>query len=629
MKKINSNSVWKAAGGFIGLIALFACLVAVNIILDSFNLRKDFTADKLYSLSDGSKSMLNDIDEKVTLKLFFNGSNPRVPVSLKTYAQQVEDLLYEYRMTNPRRISIEKYDPKPDSDTEEWAQKYGIVGQPIEMFGPPLYFGLVAVAGAREQVIPFLDPRAEELLEYNISRLIYKATHPQRSTIGILSSLSVLGSTSPFAPAQQPQQTWLAFQNLQQDYDIIPVSTDTDNIDIGIDTLVIVHPKDLPDITMYAIDQFLMRGGKIIAFLDPVSTADLEANPPQQYRVPKAASNLKPLLAAWGIEYDQTQVLADMNAASRIRSGDGQIEDSPVWLSLRKENIAKDDLLTARLDSIMLPFSGTFVDNTSDDLTVTPLLTSSSNAGLIHFMNAQFGAGAINRDFKPAGIPLNIAMRITGTFPTAFPDGRPESADAGSDKKEEKPDETKDTGLKTGSSAVILIGDSDMIYDRFCVQEMNFFGARAFQPLNDNINFFQNAVEQMSGSTDLIAIRSRGKFDRPFERVRALEQKAQNEWREKEQDLTMKLTDTQQKLNQLQAQKESDQRYILSNEQKKALESFKNEEIRIKQELRNVKKNLRKDIDQLGMQLKFINIALMPLLVCVMGVAFAMYRRFK
>ncbi len=632
MKKTYSKSILKTTGGLIGLAVMFVILAAINIILGNVKLRKDITEDKLYSLSDGTKTILANLDQNVTLKLFFNSSNPRVPVSLKNYARQVEDLLHEYKMANPRRISIEKYDPKPDSDAEEWAQKYGLNGQPMEMFGPPLYFGVVASAGAQEQVIPALDPRTEELLEYNITHLIYKTIHPEKPAIGVISALQVLNDTSPMGMMKQQGSTkpsWLAFQQLQQDYDVINVPADAKAIDPAITALIIVHPKEFSDTTMYAIDQFLMRGGKIMAFLDPISVVDLETTPPQPYRVPKASSNMEKMLKAWGVDYNPTQVLADMNAVSRIQTGNGQIEDSPVWMSLRQANMSKDDLLTAKLDSVMMPFAGTFAcNNLSKDLTATPLITSSQNAGLVHFMNAQYGSEAIHRNFQAEGKALNIAVRITGTFKTAFPEGAPKEEAKSEENKNEQPP-AGIAPLKEGKSAVILAGDSDMIYDRFCVQELNFFGTKAYQPLNDNINFFFNAVEQITGSTDLIAIRSRGKFERPFDRVIQLEQKAQSEWREKEKTLTEKLAATQQQLNQMQTQKGSDQRFILSQEQKQAIDSFRNEEVRIKEELKDVRKNLRKDIEQLGVWVKFINIALMPILVSMAGITFGIYRKIK
>ncbi len=631
---MNKDAFWKASGGLVGLVALLVMIVAANIIISNIRVRIDLTGEKLYTLSDGSRNIVKKLDSEVTLKLFFSSSAPEVPIFLKNYAKKVEDLLHEYRMVAGGKISIEKYDPTPDSDAEEWAQRYGIQGQQTAMFGPPIYFGLVASCGKTEAMIPNIDPRMEELLEYNITRLIYRAVHPEKPTVGVIGSLPVLGAgQQQFMFPQQPrQQAWQTFQQLKEDFNITQVMPDTDSIDNKLSALIIVHPKELSDKTLYAIDQFILHGGRVLVFVDPFCVAEMESTPVQQFRRPETSSNMEKLFSAWGVTFTQDKVMADMGSASRIRGQNNQIEESPFWLTLRDRNISRKDILTTQLNTMMMPFAGTFKVNASSNLTVTPLITSTDAAGLMESIMVQMGPANVSRGFKKEPLPLNLAVRLTGKFTTAFPDGKPKEQTEDKDgKKTDKPEEkeTSPSSIKEGNSTVILVGDVDLLYDRFCIEQGEFFGFKTMQPINDNLSFFANAVEQISGSSDLIGIRSRGRFNRPFDKVLALEQKARTEWQSHEENLLAKLRQTQQQLEAMQSGKDKSQRSILSAEQKRAIAQFREEEMRIKNELKTVRKNLRRDIENLGMHVKTVNIALMPFIVVIAGVSYGIYRRKK
>jgi len=626
--KPRSDVLMKLSGGIIGLVVLLVIMVAANVIIGSVRLRTDLTEEGLYTLSDGTRNLLKKLDRNVTLKLFFSGSSKDTPVYLKNYARQVEDLLHEYRMAG-KNITIEKHDPKPDSDAEEWAQRYGISGQSIGMFGPPVYFGLVADSGGTEGVIPALDPRQEQLLEYNITRLIYRVANPEKPVIGVLSSLPVMGSQQPpFAMPGQPrppqQPAWIALQELRADFEVREIPTSAETIEGDVDALVVIHPKNFSDKLLYAIDQYVLGGGKALVCLDPFSTIDMQNNmQPQQFSMPNASSEFGKLLGAWGVGFDPSKVLADSRAVSRLRGQGNRVEESLVFLSLGTQNINKDEILTSQLDSLMMPFAGTFEDTTDEGLTMTPLVESSSTACLVGAMSARFGGQAVRSEFKPGGTQMNLAVRLTGTFKTAFPDGAPKDDGEGDEEEKEEVAE----GRKEGESTVLLVGDTDLVYDRYCVQEMNFFGMKAHQPLNDNLNFFANMVEQISGSSDLIGIRSRGKFSRPFTRVDQLEQDARSQWQAKEDELVKKLQDTQQQLNKMQSEKQGNQKYILSPKQKEAIANFRKEEASVKRELKDVRKNLRRGIERLGVKVKVINIALMPVLISLVGVCYGLYRR--
>ena len=631
MNQKRTSSFLKASGGLAGLGLLLVIIVAANIILGNVRLRVDLTDEKLYTLSDGTRSILKQLDEPVTLKLFYSKSYAGVPIALKNYAKQVEDLLKEYKLAGKGQVIIEMHDPKPDSDAEDAARRYGVAAQQVEMFGPSVYIGLAAVAGETEGVIPALDPRNEGLLEYHITRLIYRVVNPQKPVVGVMSSLPVLGTQAPpsfgFPPQGAQQPSWLAFREIEDDYELRQVETTAEEIPPDIRALIVVHPKDLGESALYAIDQFVLRGGHLLAFVDPFSASELESAPPQQpFAPPSNASSLDPLFRAWGVQFDVGQMLADMKAVSRLAGQGNQVEESPVFLTLRADHISKEDTLTSQLGSLMLPLSGAFEDRTADDLVYTSLIRSSDMAGLVNVQMARFGSQAITRDFKPSATPLDLAVRLNGVFNTAYPNGKPMTP-AG--EGEEGAATPGGESLQTGESVVILVGDSDLIFDRFCVRELNFFGAKAFQPLNDNVNFFANAIEQMAGSSDMIGIRSRGEFARPFDMVLKLEEEARQDWQEQEKRLTEKLQETRRQLSQLQSEKDNEQQLFLNREQEAAIKRFRDEEIRVGKELKIVRKNLRHRIERLGLQVKLANIVLMPLLVAIGGVTYGLRRKGK
>lgn len=617
----NKNSVFsKISGGIAGLLLLLVIIGAVNLIISNLRLRVDLTGEKLYTLSKGSKEILSKLEHDLTLKFYFSSSSAEMPMALKTYANQVQDLLKEYEIAGKGRVTLEAYDAKPDSDAEEWAQRYGIEPQQTSMLGQPVYFGLVAVSGDTEEVIPGFSPRTEATLEYDITRLITRAAWPEKPTLGVMSSLSVLG-TPPNPMMMQrgmPQDPgWMAFQDLRKDYNVEEVPIESDAIDPGIKALIVIHPKGLSDKTLFAIDQFVMRGGRLIACVDPFSVADFESSGGQNPMMAQMGgggqpgpSTLGKLFDTWGLGFDTSKVVADLSAATKLGGGNGQVEDNPAFLSLTEKNLAKDDLLTAQLTQVMLPFAGAFEDHTAAELTFTPIITSSSdNACLVDQMNVQFGMSAMRPQLKPDNMQRIMAVRLQGKFNSAFPDGKIDS-------------ETNAVAnvLQSGNSTVMVFGDADFLSDRFCVQLINSLFGRVAQPINNNLTLFANTVEQFAGREELIGVRSRGHFNRPFTKVDELEAKAMKQWQAEEERLQTALQETQQRLQALQQQKSGNQRMILSPEQQKEMELFRKQQADTRVQLKNVRKNLNREIETLGRTVKVVNIGLIPLLVIAFGI---------
>ncbi len=628
MSETKTKNFSRIGTGAAGLAVLLVIIGAVNLIVANMRIRLDLTGEKLYTLSKGSRQVLGGLENDVTLKFYFSSSSPEMPMALKTYANQVRDLLKEYELAGKGRVTLEAYDPKPDSDSEEWAQRYGIEPQQTNPFGQPVYFGLVAVGGDTEQAIPGFNPRTEATLEYDITRLITRVAWPEKPVVGVMSSLSVLGQPQNPMMMQQrrqpPDEGWTAFRELRKDYTVREVNIDSEEIDADIKTLVVIHPKDLSDKALFAIDQFVLRGGRLIACVDPFSVADFEANQQQQNPMmmqmgggAAGPSTLGKLFDNWGVTFDTTKVVADLSCATKLNSGNGRVEDNPAFLSLSKANMAQDDLLTSQLSSIMMPFAGALSDNTAKEITFTPLITTSDdNACLVDQMSAQFGVSAMRPQLKPDGARRVLAARLQGEFKTAFPDGPEVAADGADNTATNKPANM----LTSGSSTVMLFGDADFFNDRFSVQLMNtLFGAIA-QPINDNLTLFGNTVEQSAGREELIGVRSRGKFNRPFDKVDQLEVKAMKKWQAEEARLEAALQETQQRLSQLQQQKTGNERLILSKEQQAELEKFRTQQADTRKQLKEVRKNLNRDIERLGLSLKVINIALIPLLVIGFGI---------
>ncbi len=493
-------------------------------------------------------------------------------------------------------------------------------------FGSPVYFGLVAVCGDHEETLPTVSQRGEATLEYDVTRLVTRVAWPERPVVGVMTSLpDVLGGAKNpmmMQMGQRPPQGWAIFAELKKDYDVRSISTDAGEIDADVKTLVVVHPKDLSDKALYAIDQFVLRGGRLIACVDPMSVMDLISSRQKQNPMMMqmgggdAPSTLGKLFEAWGVSFTSDKIVADLAAATRLNGANNRVEENPTFLSLAAKNMDGDDLLVARLTEVMLPFAGAFsFTGTNTDLTFTPIITSSADAScLVDRMSVQFGMDAMKRELNPDGQARVLAARLSGTFKTAYPKG---------------PDGTNDVSkaLAEGKGSVVLFGDSDFLADQFCVQVMNTPFGTMVQPMNDNLALFSNVIEQFAGREELIGIRSRGRSDRPFVKVRDIEAKALAKWQRKEQELAAALQETRQRIIALQKQKSGNDRSLFSKEQEEEYRRFLKVQADTSRQLKNVRKELTADIDALGTTLKCLNILLMPALVIFFGLGRGILRK--
>ena len=622
----------------VGVAAMFVLLAGFNVISAALKQRIDLTREKAYTLSAGTKAILKKIDTPVKIRFYCTRAENATPetVFMRNYAQQVEDLLDEFKQYAGGKLTLQKLNPLPDSDAEDSAKLDGIEGQVVSAEGEPFYLGLAVKMLDETVALPFLSPSRERMLEYDVARAISQVITPQKPVVGVMSALPAFGEFNPMMMrmGQRGQEPWIIINELKRDFAVKEVSLGVDKIDEDIKVLVVIYPREISEGTQYAIDQFILRGGKVVAFLDPLSIADnRNSNPSNPLQGAMASgATLDKLLKAWGIEFDVSKAVADMTFKTNIRGQDGRPQQAAAVLSLTKDAMNADDVLTSQLDNLLLPYPGVFTGTPAAGLKETVLLKTTKNSQLIDKIMAQFGGG--DKDFKASDKEYALAIRLTGKFKTAFPDGKPgeksaEKKDEAEKKEDKKPETKPDNSLKesTTDGVVILVGDSDMIFDPVCVQVQNIFGQKIVIPQNGNLNLAQSMVEQLAGDSNLIGVRSRATLNRPFTVVKRMEEKAQESYRSKIKELETSLSETQQKVNELQRTKEKGQRFILSPEQQQELAKFRQKEAEAKKELKQVRKNLRREVDSLENRLKWINIAAMPVIVSLSGIALAVYKR--
>lgn len=618
-----------------GVVAMFVVLLAFYVVSSAGKQRIDLTSDKAYTLSDGTRTILGKLNKKVTIRFFCTQGN-LMPVQIKPFAHRVEDLLTEYKQAGRGKIIIEKYDPTPESDAEDVARLNGVEGQQTTAFGgDKVYLGLVVSVLNEKIAIPWIDPNREKLLEYDISRAIARVDNPTPPIIGVMSSLPVFGgSASPMMMMQrQPaQDPWVFISELKKDFTVREVPMASTKIDDDIKVLIVIHPKGISESAQYAIDQFVLRGGRLLALLDPHAAFDQKQDQMAQVMGDSAGqSTMDNLLKAWGIEMDVNKVVADMNFALRPRGS-----AMPTVLGVTRAGINEDDAIGAQVDNVIMAFPGAFTGKPVDGLKETVLIRSSTNAETVEAALSSVGAQQIVKDFKPTGISYPLAIRLTGKFKTAFPDGKPADktpakSDKDKDKDSKKPeDNAKPLKEATGEGAVILLADSDMLNDQVCVRVQDVLGYKVVSMVNGNLNFVQSLVEQLAGDSSLISLRSRATLSRPFTRVRDIQAAAEQKYKDRMKALETTLSEAQAKLNEMQAsRKDSQQRFILTPEQQATIEKARQAETTAKKDLRKVNKDLTKDVAHLENWTKVINIALMPLLVTLAGLVLAFVKNNK
>jgi ABC-type uncharacterized transport system involved in gliding motility auxiliary subunit len=647
------------------LVLIGVMLIAANIVAGRFLAsRIDLTAEHLYTLSSGTRNTLAKIDEPITLRFYYSTRLGDEVPSYGVYAQRVREMLDQYVAKAHGRLRLEVYNPQPFSDVEDRAVAFGLKGVPLDAQGEQVYFGLAATNSTDDQqVIPFFAPDRERFLEYDLTKLVHTLAVPKKTVVGLITTLPLEGDVMAMMRGR-PSEPMTVVEQLQQLDQIKPLATGIDAVPPDIDVLMLVHPQNLPEKTLFAIDQYVLKGGKALVFVDPLS--ELQASHPSQLNPPGSSnsSNLERLFKAWGFEVPPNIIAGDRRDAQRVGVPVPGRAPRPLdyiaWLNLRAANLNHDDMITADLSHITMASAGIVEPLDGAKTTIEPLITTSPDSTKIPAEKLAGElpdvAGLLN-EFKSDNKRYILAAHVTGMVDTAFPDGPPKPPEPAKPQASAKPEATdppqgetpetkpgeaepasaKGAGTPTPPPAdwvktsvqpinVVVVADTDLLDDRFWVQTQDFFGQRVAIPTANNGDFVANAVEVLAGGNDLVGLRSRGTSARPFEVVDRIERDAQERYSAEERSLQQKLKDTEAKLADLTGKDQANAATGLSPDQAKAIEEFRADTLQTRRQLRAVQAALRGDVASLKAVLEFLDIALVPIIVASVAIILGIVR---
>jgi ABC-type uncharacterized transport system involved in gliding motility auxiliary subunit len=611
-------------GGLIALAVLFLAVVMLSNV-GLRGVRLDLTQNKLYTLSKGTQQVLGDLKEPVNLYFYFSRDDAaKQSPLLMPYAARVREFLEEVSARAGGKIHLQVIDPQPFSDDEDRAAEFGL--QSLRPGAEALYFGLAGTNSTDgRSSIPSFTADREEFLEYDVAKLIQELGTPKKPVIGLLTSIGVQGQFNQ--QTGQMGEPWPIYTQLQQLFTVRTLTADLDHIDKDVDVLMLIHPKQLAPKTLYAIDQFVLRGGRMLLLVDPNAGADLSGQDP---RNPLAAamanhsSDLQPLLATWGVDYDAGKVIGDLGRGLEVRANSSTAPIRHIGiLGLRHGDMDPKDVVTSSLESINLATVGSLAARPGAKTTFEPLLLSSANAEPLpaQRFNALSDPAVLRDGFKSTGVRYTIAARITGPVDSAYPNGPPE------DQKLKPGPPIAHLAKSTTPANIVVIADTDLLMDYLWVQTRELLGQRIAQAFANNGDLIANILDNLSGSSALISVRGRASFSRPFERIEALKRQADDRLRAKALELQSELQQTESKLTELQTKRNDQSSLMLSPEQEAELKRFTAEKARVRKELRETERGLDVDINRLGSLLKVLNIAIAPLIVAVAGVVILSLRR--
>ncbi|HEY4114698.1 MAG TPA: Gldg family protein [Rhizomicrobium sp.] len=621
----------------IAIVLAALIFVALNIAADAtFTTAKlDLTENGQYTLAQGTRNIIAKVQEPILLKFYYSKKEAADYAQINAYAQRVRDLLHEYAALSGGKIIVQEIDPQPYTAEEDAASAAGLTGAPTQS-GDVVYFGLVGTNSIDgKETIPFFGQDREPYLEYDLSSLIYRLSTPKKPKIAVLSGLPLqYGPGGIQAAMQGHARPFIIYQQIAQTYQTQMLEPNFTSIPSGVDVLMIVHPPTLGDPQLFAIDQFVLGGGRALVLVDPNSELAGQASggsPFQQGGGP-TSSDLPKLFQAWGVGYDPTKVVADRDLAQKVQSSDPRTPYQlyPVWLHLGSDQVSKTDQITASLQSLNLASVGALTQIKAAGTTFTPLLWSTGQSSLIDAASIRImpQPDAIMRQIAPTGHPFTIAARISGTAKTAFAKGAPKPPTPAKGKAAAAPMHI----IGQGAINVIVLADSDIFDDRFWVHVEDLYGHQVAAPFADNAAFILNSIENLSGSSDLISLRTRASSDRPFTRVKKLQAEAQAQFQQQAQNLQEHLQATQEQLRQLQAGAGAkagnpNSAAGISAQQQREIEQFRHDLVETRTKIRDVQRNLRASVDRLGNILIFVNIVLVPLLVAFFAIGLAVLRR--
>jgi len=613
----------------LAILLLLVGLVLANYLATSVPLRYDATSEKIYTLSPGTRALLAKIGEPTTLDLYFSRNAAGQFVEYKNYAERVREMLRQYERASKGKVRLNMIDPEPDTPEEEKATAAGIEPQTMPG-GTQFYFGLVATQADQQKVIPALTPQREQFLEYDVSEVIYGVGQVEKKKLGLITSLPLQGSPGMPMMGQQGTESQFVVSEWEETYQIVPIQASATELPANLDVLAVVHPENLTAKLQFAIDQFLLGGKPVFLAVDP-SSAYFKRQGGQEAMFggpqPNVSSDLPVLLGGWGILYDPQKVVGDPENAEEVELRDQSHLRYPVWLNFGEDNFNPKSLPTAQLQSALFIESGSVSLKPGSTLSFTPLVETSDKGGEISVAALQFAQPEeIARQITPSG-KHTIAALVTGKFKTAFPSGAPKDPAAGEKKDEKTAAKGESLTESKTSSILIIVADTDWLFDDYSVRKFPFMGQTAAEPFNDNLSLAANSLDFLAGSRDLISIRGKGNSVRPFTVVKHMEAEAAEKYKEKLTALEARINEVQSKLAELQGKKSEGGKLIASPEATRAIDDFQKQSSALRGERREIRRSLRVGIDALENRLLVVNLLGTPLLVCGFGLWF--YRRRK
>lgn len=637
-----------------GLLSVaVSLLIAVGLISAFPSVRIDLTEDELFSLADGTRNIVSGLEEPIELIFFYSESATEDQPQIRSYGTRVQELLREIVIASNGNLSLRIVDPEPFSEEEDLATQYGVQPVPVTQGGPGIYFGLVAAqldndpALQVSETMPLIRPDQEQFLEYEFMKLVTRVANPDLQVIGLLTTLDIDGGFDPMTG--QATQQWMITDFIRQLYELRRIETEAESIDDDVDILMIVHPEGLSEQTLYAIDQHVMRGGKTLVFLDPTADSMVSRSARGSMIPAGMRSDLPGLLEAWGVDYSPDKVLTDNTLALRVQMGQGSRPVAHIgMIGANRTALAEDDIITRRLENLNLSSAGALAPREGATTRFEPLVQSSRDAMLMDasLLEDVLDPSVLFDEFVSANERYTIAARISGVIATAFPDGRPVSAsaeaeatedeavadDAGSEIESSEEESTEIDPLQghlaqtDGETNILVFADTDVLTDRLWVQVAQFLGQRIPQPYANNGDFVINALDNLSGGADLVSIRSRGRYSRPFERVVKMQREADDRLRTEEAALLERLAATEEQLAALNTGENGQPLGQLTPEIQAEIDRFNAELLDTRRSLRDVQFQLTADIEELGSNLKWFNTAAIPMLLTVLALFISLTR---
>lgn len=608
----------------LGSILALVFFIAFNIWADRAlrGARLDLTSDGIYTISDGTRGVLASVREPITLRLYVSDGLDAMGPDYVALEKRVGELLQEYARMAKGKIRIERLDPKAFSPEEDLAVADGIQSIPNTLDGTQIFLGLAGTNSTNGRyVIPHLAPERGAFLEYDLTRLIHDLANPKKSVVALYGDLPLNGDRT------QRQRPWAVLDAVERFFSVRTLFGSIGRFEDDIDIVWLAEPGELDEITLYALDQFVMRGGRVLAFVDPLSEV-MAASQPRGPSAPRRTSleALEPVLSAWGVTVPPRHVVGDRPGSLKVRmrkNGRTIVTDYLAWFEVKKHGFAADDLVTGNLALVEFRTAGQIKRRDGATTTIEPLIRTSDQASEIDLSKVEYAPDPtiILSDFKPAGKRYVLAARVSGPVKSAFPDGPPEAL--------------KDEAIRAAHRAeaevplaLILAADTDMLADVNWVEMQNLGGQGMAVPFANNGDFVVNALDQLSGSDAMIGLRGRGIADRRFVVLEAMAQQAEQRYRAKERELLGKIEAIKKEIVDLQ-KTEQEQGVILTTEQQSAIDRSRGEMLDLRRELRDVQFALRRDVEDLKSRITALNIWSVPVLIGLFALLFAAWRGWR